>query len=567
MAMSGKLKRAARRPFDRLGFRMVVVLAIALLPLMIVSILRSQSVMEEALARSRAALVGETLRALQNQVATIEHAKAVAQSLTHLMPELLEEPEACNEYMAGQLEGTPFSYAGFYTPNGYSPCSSAMEPFSFEITENLTTLIADPRPMVLLNENPPISGSSIIYASHPVFTEDGGLLGFTAVSVPHVRLRSYGVEPLNADFLTFNTVETILTASDSLDDIPSVLPRLQPGQRLQDMPGSFRAVSGDGTPRIYAKVPLVDGELYALGTWIEDDKIRGEFYLQNPALFPALMWLASLAVAGFASSLLVTRHVINLRKAMNDFGEDRRIVPIEYFDSAPAELRDVGTAFVGMTDTILHDEAQIEDALRQKDVLLREVHHRVKNNLQLIASIMSMQMRESRTPEVQRMIKSLHDRVNSLATIHRNLYQTTGQADVKMDEHLETITRQVLRMGAGSDANIDLQLSFDELRLDPDLAVPLSLFVTEALTNALKYIGKDGTGATWLKLQLKSPATKQMRFVIQNSLPVMTEDSGSEKSSGLGSELMEAFAEQLDGTVTRTRNDESYKVVLEFTVE
>ena len=58
-----------------------------------------------------------------------------------------------------------------------------------------------------------------------------------------------------------------------------------------------------------------------------------------------------------------------------------------------------------------------------------------------------------------------------------------------------------------------------------------------------------------------------MRFVIENSLPVMTEESASEKSSGLGSELMEAFAEQLDGTVNRTRNDESYKVVLEFTVE
>ena len=567
MAMSGKIKRAVRRPFDRLGFRMVVVLAIALLPLMIVSILRSQSVMDEALARSRAALVGETLRALQSQVATIEHAKGVAQSLTHLMPELLDEPDACNDYMAGQLEDTPFSFAGFYTPDGYSPCSSAMEPFTFEISENLKLLIADPRPMVLLNENPPISGSSIIYASYPVFAEDGSLLGFTAVSVPHVRLRSYGVEPLNADFLTFNTIGTILTASDTLEDIPAVMPRLDPGRRLQDMPSSFRAISADGTPRIYAKVPLVDGELYALGTWIEDDKIRGEFYLQNPALFPALMWLASLAVAGFASSLLVTRHVIHIRKAMHEFGEDRRTVPIEFFDSAPGELRDVGTAFVGMTDTILHDEAQIEDALRQKDVLLREVHHRVKNNLQLIASIMSMQMRESRTPEVQRMIKSLHDRVNSLATIHRNLYQTTGQADVKMDEHLETISQQVMRMGAGREADIDLRMSFAELRLDPDLAVPLSLFVTEALTNALKYIGKDSSGSAWLKMELASPAPDQMRFVIENSLPTVIEKAADDSSSGLGSELMEAFAEQLDGTVTRSGGDGSYKVVLKFTLE
>ena len=122
-------------------------------------------------------------------------------------------------------------------------------------------------------------------------------------------------------------------------------------------------------------------------------------------------------------------------------------------------------------------------------------------------------------------------------------------------------------MGAGREADIDLRMSFAELRLDPDLAVPLSLFVTEALTNALKYIGKDSSGSAWLKMELASPAPDQMRFVIENSLPTVIEKAADDSSSGLGSELMEAFAEQLDGTVTRSGGDGSYKVVLKFTLE
>lgn len=237
------------------------------------------------------------------------------------------------------------------------------------------------------------------------------------------------------------------------------------------------------------------------------------------------------------------------------------------FDGAPTELKDVADTFGGMTDTIMREEARIEDALRQKDVLLREVHHRVKNNLQLIASIMSMQMRQSRSPEVQQLLQGLHDRVNSLATIHRSLYQTTGQADVRMNEQLDIIVRQVVRMASARNNAIKLETNFTELHLNPDQAVPLSLFVTEAMTNALKYIGaKDGADPI-LTVNLTLPGDEIAEVLIVNSTAPDAIPLGDDRSSGLGSELMEAFAEQLEGTFSATPDAGMFTVKLSFPIE
>lgn len=553
---------------DRLGFRLAAVLAVALLPLMIVSIVRSQSVVNEALARSQAALDGETLRAVQEQIILIERAKAVSQTLSHIILDLLEDPDVCSRMMKEVIRDTDFSFAGFYDTTGYVPCSSADEPFSIGMTPSLVRQIADPIPTVLVYEDAPISGVAVVYGSYPVVSTDGQLLGFTSISVPQYQLRSLREGRSDAQFLTFNAAGTILTAPGTLEEAENLLPVLTPWQTINALPESFEDIGGDGVPRLYSVVPVVEGEIFALATWPSSDEVAGEgFYFSYPALFPFLMWLASLAVAWFATSLFVTRHVVRLRQTMTEFASDRRMPVLEEFKDAPIDLREVASAYYQMTDIVLREEARIEDAMRQKDILLREVHHRVKNNLQLITSIMSMQMRQSRSPEVKLLLRGLHDRVNSLATIHRSLYQTTGQADVQMDEHLKSIVEQVVRMGADRASTISVRTDFAPLHLNPDQAVPLSLFVTEAMTNALKYIGPDKSGGAWLEVRLQTRGADRASVHISNSLPVDLLQLDEERSTGLGSELMEAFSHQLGGDITRQQSPGRFDLELSFEVE
>lgn len=180
---------------------------------------------------------------------------------------------------------------------------------------------------------------------------------------------------------------------------------------------------------------MVDNELYVLSSWMPEHGVSGLFGQSLPFWgFPALMWLASLIVAWLAAEHQMLRHIRALRDAMVTFGKGQRMIALPDLSRAPNELRDVGQAFDRMVDGVLHDAAELEDAVHQKEVLLREVHHRVKNNLQLIASIMNLQMRKAFSPEAKLLVKGLHDRVMSLATVHRELYQTSGLTDVRADE-------------------------------------------------------------------------------------------------------------------------------------
>ena len=560
--------RNLRSVVDRLGFRLAVVLAIGLLPLMIVSIVRSQSVINEALARSQAALVGETLQAVREETLLIENAKAVAQALSHTILPVIKDIESCNRVMKGTVKDTSFSFAGFVDKTGNMPCSSSDASLGFGVTSQIEDQVSNPGPTVLVVEDAQSSKNSVIQVSHPVFADDGMLLGFISVSLPHSTLGvKDDITSSDATFLTLRADGLVLTSSSTLEQAELLMPILKTGDSIDTLPLSFQQKGIDGVSRLYSVVPVVDDELYALGTWPESNELGGGFYLHVPALFPFLMWIASLGVAWFATSIFVTRDVLKLRRSMRDFADERVIPDANAFKGAPGELQEVASSFLQMSENILLDEAQIEDSLRQKDVLLREVHHRVKNNLQLISSIMSMQTHLSNSPEVERLIRNLQDRVNSLATVHHNLYQTSGQADVTMDELLGTIVRQVVRMGAKQDLPLDLKIEIAPLKMNPDQAVPLALLVTEALTNALKYIGAKESERASLTVRLSEPNAGFGELVVENSLPETQTARASETSSGLGSELMEAFASQLSGKMTVVKQGERFSLSVAFPIE
>jgi two-component sensor histidine kinase len=280
---------------------------------------------------------------------------------------------------------------------------------------------------------------------------------------------------------------------------------------------SARAMTGD--PRVFSVVPLVPDELYALGSWPplttgETDGLLGSV----PILFPALMWIASLVVAWLAVEQLVIRHIRKLRRSLRSFAGGNRLVGDIDVRNAPLEIRDMAEAYVQMTDTILHDEAELEDMVHQKEVLLREVHHRVKNNLQLIASIMNMQMRRTHSAEARSIMRGLQDRVMSLATIHRELYQTAGLSDIHSDELLTTIVRQITNMAERPDRRFAVRTEFADIRMTPDQAVPLALLVSEAVTNALKYAHGAGNAQAQMWVLFRRVGETRAEITIGNSV-------------------------------------------------
>jgi len=311
----------------------------------------------------------------------------------------------------------------------------------------------------------------------------------------------------------------------------------------------------------------VPDALYVLASWEKRAAGLGAAAGIAPApLFPLLMWAVSLAVAFLAVNRLMIRHVRALQRSMRQFARSRQMPGEAFGRVMPAELAEIAATFRIMADTVIRDEAELERALHDKDVLLREVHHRVKNNLQLVSSIMNMKSRRLRSEEGRTVLRRLQERVQSLAAIHRNLYDTGNLSAVDARTLIEDLVRQIAALGAdggaegGAEAEIERDIA--ELRLHPDQAVPLSLLAAEALTNAFKHLGRPGDAPPRVRIRLAPCADGRLELEVANSLPAEGRAEAAEPGLGLG--LIRAFAGQLSGTLETGPEDGLYVLRCRF---
>ncbi len=569
-ALSGPL-------IGRLGFRLMAAFGIALMPLALLSYNQAEKFETESQARGESALFGETLLAAAGQIEAISRARGIAAAAAVAVVPELENPATCTQMMRTLVQTeSNFSFAGYIPVDGNMTCGSTGKPYSFAGSEGLARTLADPRPLMTVNPNGPISGESVLIFSHPVTLPDGQLMGFISISMPHRALErrtpalnfqsEHRLQPLA--LITFDAEGTVLSAMNGVDTAQD---RLPVERKLTEFTGKepaiFRAKVASGATLTFVVIPIAPGSLYVLGSWPAAMTANASFVGLLPLwVFPLAMWLASMLVAYLAAENQVLRHVRGLRQSITAFAGGNRLVNPPDLSAAPNELREVGQAYERLMGSVLRDEAAMEDTVHQKDVLLREVHHRVKNNLQLIASIMNLQIRKSINPEVRLLLRGLHERVMSLATVHRELYQTSGLTDVRADELLESIVSQVLRMGSRSDQLVDTKTAFDDIRLTPDQAVPLSLILTEALTNALKHASPSAPGRTKLSVTLQRTTPGHAMLEVSNSTSAGPQSAmpPDMESTGLGQQLLAAFALQLIGKLTVGPVGSTYVVRLDF---
>lgn len=557
---------------DRLAVRFAVVLAAALLPLGVLSVIQTTNLQTEAVVRSEAALMGETLHAAETELRALRFAEGLSAGLAQTIPAYIGDSARCAAVLdAVQKRERIFSVVAYIPRDGKMTCSSDGRVFDFSESVLFHEMISKAEPGFLVNRKGPITGRSIVGIWHPVFAEDGRFAGVISLSLPHSELAISrndaaigATERAPVSLITFDSEGNILTSSSGMEDAPNRLPA---GRTLKSMAGalplSFSGLSVAGNYRSFSVVPLAEGKLYVLGTWPVDLSQSALGARVSPFVFPVLMWVASLLVAGLAAEGMVIRHIRALGRSITAFARGNRLVLDLDMSSSPLELRQLGAAYLTMTDNILRDEAELEDMVHQKEVLLREVHHRVKNNLQLIASIMNMQMRQAKSLEAKEVMKSVQDRVMSLATIHRELYQTSGVTDVRADELLRDIVRQVVNMGTGPGRRFEVTTAFDDLRLTPDQAVPMSLLLTEAMTNALKYAGAAEGALPTLHISLRRFGAGDAVLEVVNSIG---ENAPLAEGTGLGSQLLAAFTMQIGGTLEVGTVGDTYRLRTTFPI-
>ena len=571
---------AERRAYwwERVNARFALVLSLALLPLLVISLVQTRNLQNEAQARTQQAMLGATLRATSGEIGVIRFAQGAVAALASA-PAVLEAPAMCGEAMRKTAEQVPAaSLVAFVPVSGLMTCSSDGSTYDYSALPQFKDLITNKDPQFMVNSRGPVTKASVLLVSHPVYAETGAYLGYTIVAFSHSKLVGVNkaldtsVTGLDqpAQFWTFNAQGEVLTANVGLDEVEAYLPATNP--LLAFVGGSttvFNDTSVGGDRRTYAMVPIEQNQLFLMSSW---DARVGRLATRNdlsPYLMPVMIWAIGMIVAAWAAEWLVSRHVRVLTRAIGRFANGDRSLDVINLSEAPAELREAGSAFASMADGVMRGEASLEDTIHQKEVLLREVHHRVKNNLQLIASIMNIQMRKAVAPESKALLKSLQDRIMSLATIHRGLYQTSGMADVRADELLRDIVRQIVNLGNGADRTFDVEVTADELHLTPDQAVPLSLLLTEAMANAMKYAGAGPDGKIHIRVRLSHEDGESGLIEVENSLASGVENrarADAVDGTGLGDQLLTAFTQQLSGKLERTLSDDFYRLSVRFTI-
>jgi two-component sensor histidine kinase len=220
-----------------------------------------------------------------------------------------------------------------------------------------------------------------------------------------------------------------------------------------------------------------------------------------------------------------------------------------------------------MAIDLANDEARMEDALREKNVLLKEIHHRVKNNLQLISSIMNMQIRAAREEETVAFLRRLQERVLGLAAVHRNLYQANDLSRTDAGRLLEDLFRQLLSMSPRTAEEVQFRGEFDQLTLYPDQALPLSLLASELGTNALNHVSAPAGQPKTITVTLRKLPSGEAELACENSIGPDSKPATAAPGQGLGTRLIRAFAAQLGGTVETETTDGIHRVSLRFRVE
>jgi two-component sensor histidine kinase len=210
----------------------------------------------------------------------------------------------------------------------------------------------------------------------------------------------------------------------------------------------------------------------------------------------------------------------------------------------------------------ISDSKKVEK-LKQQETLLKEIHHRVKNNLQVICSLLRLQSRFVEDPVIKAKFKESQNRVKSMALIHEKLYQSDDFRRIKLDEYIQDLTKTLLRTYTVNTSRISMEIDIDQnIFLDFDILTPCGLIICELISNSLKYAFEPNpSGKIWIRATLDDK--QHLTLMIGDNGQGFPSDLNLENVKTLGLQLVQDLTEQLQGKLTiNSDNGTEFKIEL-----
>jgi two-component sensor histidine kinase len=522
-------------------------MAMALLPIFVLSLIQTQADFRRQAEDRQVDLQLAAERSASDAKAQLDSAQVLLRALS---------PDAAGPYcparltnLVGRLDG----YEGLYriSPTGEATCASG-RPAGLRsgvapaANSQWFQRLRNGEDMVVMRA-PDDAGyrAALIVATRaerPMGRFDGAMVAVIPLSALQPDLDDPAL-PSGSQAALTDGAGRILTASEAGvfhlsggDDLAGWVSRAR-----ADGSAVFEARDAGGERRDYAGAALAGGDLYALLSapsqgWLSWARL-------NPIgtlLLPLGAWLTAFAAVMLLSERIFIRWLDYLERVAAIYTRGRFSVRPLQAMNAPAEIRTMAKTLDEMAEAITVRDRELTDALAEKDALMREIHHRVKNNLQIISSLLSMQQRALTDAPAKAALGDTRQRISALALIDRTLYQSADIRHADAREFLNELVGQLIASEAGRGPVVISSVDADSLHVDPDKLAPLALWLVEAVTNAQKHAFALNGG------ELK------VRFRVQGDTSVLeVEDDGPGAPAGaevgVGRTLMSAFAKQLRG--------------------
>lgn len=325
----------------------------------------------------------------------------------------------------------------------------------------------------------------------------------------------------------------------------------------------YRVEQTDGTSVDVVLRPVGNTNIFAVitrpayGLW-------NDIFVRPATSFglPLLAFTVTLLAAWMAIDGLVLRWISRLTRTVRIYGAGRyQFKAGNSFVDAPSEIRSLARAMEVMAQDIDERDQELKDAIATRDAAVKEIHHRVKNNLQIVTSFLNLQGRQLKDPQAKEAIAATRHRIDALAIVHQTLYQNERLESVDMRPFLTGLLNHLSDALGMTEAGINLVQSYAEIQRDADDAIPMALFIVEAVTNAMKYAFEEDGGEVAVSL---TKAGETVTLEIRDTGLGYDAATGAE---GLGSKLMVAFARQLAADFTteaRPGQGTTHRLVMEL---
>jgi PAS domain S-box-containing protein len=227
---------------------------------------------------------------------------------------------------------------------------------------------------------------------------------------------------------------------------------------------------------------------------------------------------------------------------------------VTYWDWSLIPIKGPGGAVIGLVFSLenvterVRAEEKIKASLAEKEVLLKEIHHRVKNNLQVINSLLNLQSERIRDEESLYIFEKCKNRINSIALVHEKLYESEDLANINFGEYVRTLTSQMFSACPPGLSAVRLKINASDVFLKINQAIPCSLIINELVMNAMKYAftrGQEGE----IVIEFKSTNKGKITLIVADNGVGLPPDFDINKSETLGMQIINAFVKKLNGSI------------------